>query len=115
MCHLFAGQPAENFAYETRSVRIGGHSTSIRLEAAFWRTLEELAEVQGASLAKFLTMLHDEFLEVHGEAHNFTSLLRCACLTYTDVVKGNQEVIAVLREKTAQALSEEVGLHTHAE
>jgi len=106
MCHLFAGQPAENFAYETRSVRLGGHSTSVRLEAAFWRTLEEMAEAQGTSLAKFLTILHDEFLEVHGEAHNFTSLLRCACLTYSDVVKGNESVTNELRAKTAIAISE---------
>jgi predicted DNA-binding ribbon-helix-helix protein len=82
MCRIFAGQPPEAYSYQTRSVRLGGHSTSIRLEAAFWSVLEEIAAAEDVSLAKFLTTLHDEVLEFRGEATNFTSLLRCACLTY---------------------------------
>jgi len=39
------------------------------------------------SLAKFLTTLHDEVLEFRGEASNFTSLLRCACLTYAEQLR----------------------------
>ena len=34
------------------------------------------------SLAKFLTTLHDEVLDHHGEVKNFASLLRCSCLIY---------------------------------
>jgi predicted DNA-binding ribbon-helix-helix protein len=34
------------------------------------------------SLAKFLTMLHNEVLDHHGEVNNFASLLRCSCLIY---------------------------------
>jgi predicted DNA-binding ribbon-helix-helix protein len=34
------------------------------------------------SLAKFLTTLHDEVLDHHGEVRNFASLLRCSCLIY---------------------------------
>jgi predicted DNA-binding ribbon-helix-helix protein len=63
-------------------LRIGGHSTSIRLELAFWDTLEEIAAKEGMSLGKFLTILHDEVLEHHGEVRNFASLLRCSCLIY---------------------------------
>jgi hypothetical protein len=33
MCHIFAGQDPGNYAYETRSVRLMGHATSVRLEA----------------------------------------------------------------------------------
>src|SRR5689334_21420312 len=43
MCHLFAHQPQRDYASQTRSLRIAGHSTSIRLEMAFWDTLEEIA------------------------------------------------------------------------
>lgn len=90
MCHIFAGQSPASYAYQTRSVRLGGHSTSIRLEAAFWTILEEIAQSQGTSLAKFLTTLHDEVLELRGEVGNFASLLRCACLRYlTDVKQPN--------------------------
>ena len=34
-----------------RSITIGGHSTSIALEDAFWRELEALAERRGQSLS----------------------------------------------------------------
>ncbi|MGF1563241.1 MAG: ribbon-helix-helix domain-containing protein [Geminicoccaceae bacterium] len=80
MCKIFAGQDPASYASETRSIRINGHSTSIRLEAAFWRVLEEISRAEGLSLPQFVSELHDEVLELQGEARNFTSLLRCACL-----------------------------------
>jgi len=88
MCRIFAGQPPETYSYQTRSIRLGGHSTSIRLEAAFWHILEEIAAAQQMSLAKFLTTLHDEVIELRGETSNFTSLLRCACLTYVSQLRA---------------------------
>lgn len=89
MCHIFAGQAPETYEFQTRSVRIGGHSTSIRLEAAFWSVLEQVAAHQGMSLGKFITKLHDEVLELHGEVRNFASLLRCSCLIYLDEVRAS--------------------------
>ena len=82
MCHLFAHQAQRDYESQTRSLRMGGHSTSIRLEMSFWDTLEEIAAKEGMSLAKFLTTLHDEVLDHHGEVKNFASLLRCSCLIY---------------------------------
>jgi predicted DNA-binding ribbon-helix-helix protein len=82
MCSLFAHQPQRDYESQTRSLRMGGHSTSIRLEMSFWDTLEEIAAKEGMSLAKFLTTLHDEVLDHHGEVKNFASLLRCSCLIY---------------------------------
>jgi predicted DNA-binding ribbon-helix-helix protein len=82
MCRLFAHQPIENYQCETRSLRIGGHGTSIRLEALFWVVLEEISAGEGLSLGRFLTKLHDEVLDLHGKADNFASLLRCSCLIY---------------------------------
>jgi predicted DNA-binding ribbon-helix-helix protein len=49
---------------------------------AFWDTLDEIANKQDMSLAKFLTRLHSEVLDHCGEVHNFASLLRCSCLIY---------------------------------
>src|SRR6516165_1076184 len=82
MCHLFAHQPQRDYESQTRSLRINGHCTSIRLEISFWDTLEEIAAKEGMSLAKFLTTLHNEVLDHHGEVKNFASLLRCSCLIY---------------------------------
>jgi predicted DNA-binding ribbon-helix-helix protein len=97
MCRIFAALSPEAYAAETRSVRLGGHATSIRLEAAFWTILEEIAATQGVSLPKFLTKLHDEVLDAGGQSHNFASLLRCACLTYVGQVRGRIEAEQALR------------------
>src|SRR2546423_15343112 len=83
MCHLFARQPQRDYESQTRSLRIDGHCTSIRLEMSFWDTLEEIAAKEGMSLAKFLTTLHNEGLDHRGEANNFASLLRSSCLIYS--------------------------------
>src|SRR4029453_8237335 len=82
MCHLFAHQPQRDYESQTRSLRIDGHCTSIRLEMSFWDTLEEVAAKEGMSLAKFLTTLHNEVLDHHGEVNNFASLLRRPCRIY---------------------------------
>lgn len=97
MCQIFAGQAPERYAGETRSVRLGGHVTSVRLENAYWDILEEVAQAQGMTLGKFLTTLHDEVLDLRGEVNNFASLLRCACLTYIEEVRGDTSKTAALK------------------
>lgn len=84
MCKIFAGIPRANYESETRSVRLGGHATSIRLEAVYWDHLERLARSQGLTLGRLLTELYDEVLALHGEVRNFTSLLRCVCLLHLE-------------------------------
>ena len=88
MCSMFSQIDPDAYTYQTRSVRLGGHATSIRLEASFWTSLEEIAAAEKVSLGRFLTKLHDEVLEFRGEAQNFTSLLRCACLTHVSRARG---------------------------
>lgn len=80
MCQIYAGQPPESYEPVTRRLRLNGHSTSIRLEQCFWRILDGMAAREGLTAPAFVSRLHDEVLEQHGEARNFASLLRCACL-----------------------------------
>lgn len=82
MCRMFAHQPQSDYESTTRSMRIGGHSTSIRLENTFWRILEDIAAREGTSVGKFVTTLHDEVLHHYGDLQNLASLLRCSCLLY---------------------------------
>lgn len=82
MCQIFAGQDPANYDCETRSIRMNGLSTSIRLERAFWAVLDEIATAEGITVSQFISKLHSEVLELHGEVRNFTSLLRCACLVH---------------------------------
>jgi predicted DNA-binding ribbon-helix-helix protein len=80
MCHLFASQPPDSYAFETRSIRLNGQSTSIRLESVFWSILEAIAAREGLSVPRFISTLHREVLLMWGEAPNFTSHLRCICV-----------------------------------
>jgi predicted DNA-binding ribbon-helix-helix protein len=104
MCRIFSEVSPDLYASETRSVRLGGHATSIRLEAAFWSTLEEIATVQGMSIGRFLSKLHDEVLAFSGESQNFTSLLRCACLTYVSELRGQQSPEKAILEGRMQTI-----------
>ena len=46
MCKVYAGQNPGGYKSINRSIRIGGHSTSIQLEAVFWELLDEIAQSQ---------------------------------------------------------------------
>lgn len=98
MSSLFSSIEPQGCASQTRSVRLGGHATSIRLEAMFWALLEDIASQQNVTLGRFLSKLHDETLTLLDEPHNFASLLRCACLTHLIEAKGKPEVDIALRK-----------------
>ncbi|WP_374547530.1 ribbon-helix-helix domain-containing protein [Rhodoblastus sp.] len=80
MCRFFANQHPDSYAFETRSIRLNGQSTSIRLEKIFWRILEQIARQQEMSVPRFISTLHDEILGLWGEVANFASHLRCICI-----------------------------------
>jgi predicted DNA-binding ribbon-helix-helix protein len=92
MCHLFASQPPASYAFETRSIRLNGQSTSLRLEKIFWTILESIAASEGMSVPRFISTLHSEVLLMWGEAQNFTSHLRCICLVALENKPGLVEV-----------------------
>ena len=93
MCHVFAGQDPETYRFVTRSIRINGHCTSVRLEARFWEILETVAASQAMTVPQFVSELYEEVLEIHGEISNFASLLRCACVLFL----SNQPAAALER------------------
>jgi Uncharacterized protein related to arylsulfate sulfotransferase involved in siderophore biosynthesis len=97
MCEIYAGQDPGRYRPINRSVRIGGHSTSIQLEAAFWDLIDEIAARQGYSTARFLSTLYDEALELNGSISNFSSLLRTSCLIYLIGSDGSEREQSRLR------------------
>lgn len=98
MCQIFAGQDPATYESETRSLRLNGQSTSIRLEAAYWEMLDRIAETEGFTTPGFISKLHAEVLELHGEAGNFTSLLRCACLQFLKREAGLPQAASLAAE-----------------
>ncbi len=84
MCRIYAGQDPGRYQPETRRLRLNGQSTSLRLERAFWDTLEQIAAAEGLSTPAFISKLHEEVLLLHGEACNFSSVLRCSCMLWLE-------------------------------
>ncbi|KUE81547.1 aryl-sulfate sulfotransferase [Aeromonas schubertii] len=84
MCTLFAGQSPDHYTCTTRSVRLCGHSTSIRLENKFWDILEQICQAEGRTIGQFLSALYQESLASGMDKSNFTSLLRCSCLIHLE-------------------------------
>ena len=60
MCKFLTNKHAGEFRPVSRSIRIHGHSTSLRLEACFWRALDDLARDEGLSTPKLIETLHAE-------------------------------------------------------
>ena len=96
MCEVFAGQPRESYEPITRNLRLNGQSTSIRLERSFWDIIYSMAHAEGVSTPLFLSTLQSEVIEIHGEAKNFTSLLRCACIKKIQISMNelDQDILA---------------------
>jgi predicted DNA-binding ribbon-helix-helix protein len=82
MCEFFV--KADPIAYEQRSrtVRIHGVLTSIRLENMVWDTLAEMAEEEGCTTNALIATFHDEILAHRGEVPNFASFLRVSSMRY---------------------------------
>ena len=82
MCEVFISADPQSYESRTRSVRLHGVVTSIRLENLFWQVLEEIAARDGMSPSQLITKLYDELVAFRGEVDNFTSFLRVCCLRY---------------------------------
>jgi len=84
VCQMFAGQARSNYQFHTRSMRLNGQCTSVRLEGKFWCILDEIADGEGISTPQFISKLHSEVTALHGETSNFSSILRCTCLIFME-------------------------------
>jgi predicted DNA-binding ribbon-helix-helix protein len=82
MCKIFISADPELYRCRSRSLRLSGVATSIRLENLFWQVLEEIGERDGLSVAQLITRLYDELAEAGGDCANFSSFLRVSCGRY---------------------------------
>lgn len=82
MCEIFISAEPQSYESRTRSVRLHGVVTSIRLENLFWQVLGEIAERDGMQVAQLIERLYDELVAARGEIGNFASFLRVSALRY---------------------------------
>ena len=87
MCEIYAKADPILYESRSRSLRIHGAVTKIRLENLFWDILAELAESDGYTTNQLIAKLYDELVEYRGEIDNFASFLRVSCLRYLTLKK----------------------------
>jgi predicted DNA-binding ribbon-helix-helix protein len=113
MCRLFVGAEPNLWASHTRSIRMDGMVTSVRLESRFWMVLEEIAANDDLNVPQLLHQLYNESIDEGHDLGNFTSFLRVCCLRYIDLQL--QGLIPSAQNSTFDALPTEAILKIEAE
>ena len=82
MCEFFVKADPIVYEQRTRTIRIHGVLTSIRLENMVWDILAEMAEAEGCTTNSLVVQFHDEILAHRGEVPNFASFLRVTSMRF---------------------------------
>lgn len=116
MCRLFVGADPGLWEAQTRSIRLDGMCTSVRLESFFWSLLEEIGRRDGLTLGQLLTRLARECSDAGHDLDNFASFLRVCCARYQalqldgEIPADPMQPIAAL--DAAAILAREAGRHS---
>ena len=103
MCKLFIGANPDLWKASTRSLRIDGMVTSVRLELYFWQVLDEIAARDSLTLPEMVSKLYREAIEARHDLGNFTSFLRVCAIRYLGLqITGD---IPVTREISIASLN----------
>jgi predicted DNA-binding ribbon-helix-helix protein len=86
MCRIFISADPASYESRTRSVRLHGVVTSIRLENLYWQVLEEIAGRDGLGVVQLIEKLYDELVADRGAVGNFSSFLRVCALRYEHLI-----------------------------
>ncbi|MEY8875621.1 MAG: ribbon-helix-helix domain-containing protein [Leptothrix sp. (in: b-proteobacteria)] len=82
MCEFFVKADPILYESRTRTIRIRGVLTSIRLENMVWDLLAEMAAEEACTTNALIAQFHDEILAHRGEVPNFASFLRVTCMRF---------------------------------
>lgn len=86
MCEIFVKADPMLYESRSRSIRLHGVVTSIRLENLYWQALNEIGARDHMSTSQLITKLYDEIVAYRGEIDNFASFLRVCCLRYMSLM-----------------------------
>ncbi len=84
MCEFFVKADPILYEQRSRSVRIHGVLTTIRLENMAWDILAQMAAEEGKTTNALIVLFHDEVLRHRGEVPNFASFLRVTCMRFLE-------------------------------
>ncbi len=107
MCQLFIKADSNLWKSKTKSLRIDGMSTSIRIENFFWNTLEEIAARDQMTVNQLIVKLYYESIDAGHDLGNFTSFLRVCCARYLSLISMG-EISSSLSEQLGNVAAHEV-------
>jgi predicted DNA-binding ribbon-helix-helix protein len=112
MCKLFIQADPKLWLSSTRSLRIDGMVTSIRMEDYFWTTLAKIAQRDDLNIPQMVTRLYHESIDAGHDLGNFTSFLRVCCMRYLALqISGDipmNESVAIASLDAEQILRKEL-------
>lgn len=79
----------DSWTSTTRSIRINGRVTSVRLENFYWQIISDISSMLNMPLPKLMTVLYGIVKNNETEYTNFTSFLRVCCGSYLQGLKQN--------------------------
>ena len=77
----------------SRSIRLNGFATCLRLEQVYWDILREMARINCCSVSALLSHVDREVHLRHGGVKNFSGLVRVVCVVHS-LKEGNCVVMA---------------------
>jgi len=66
----------------SRSVRLNGFATCLRLERVYWKVLDRIALANGCSVNAILSHVDRQVHLRHGGVKNFSGLIRVICVVH---------------------------------
>ncbi|MDD1967512.1 ribbon-helix-helix domain-containing protein [Pseudomonas putida] len=75
---------------QSRSVRLNGLATCLRLEGVYWNILSEIASYNSCSVNAVLSYVDREVHLRYGGVKNFSGLIRVVCVTHLLQAEGLQ-------------------------
>ena len=87
---------------QSKSVRLNGFATCLRLEDIYWKVLECMARTNGCSVNAILSHVDREVHLRYGGVKNFSGLIRVVCVVH--LLTGSSLVSSISWNAEAEAV-----------
>ena len=91
MCEIYVKADPIHYELRTRSLRLHGAVTSVRLENLCWDVLARIAARDHSTTNQLISRLYDEVVAQQGRVGNLASFLRVSCMHYLSSVAEQTE------------------------
>jgi predicted DNA-binding ribbon-helix-helix protein len=112
MCDIYTSADPIHYEQRTRSVRIHGMVTSIRLENLCWDILARIAAKDKLTTNQLICRLYEEIVERQGKVENLSSFLRISCMRYLSLVAESNEKNYLMMDSSARKESQKPQLQS---